>query len=135
MDWGLGPAWIRRRLHGEYFGHTSRWIMLRPIHLYPRWVYYLAMYTNGVARCGWAIVISPGQKLLRQHVVLLFACVELMRRGQWALLRMEWEYIHRSFGPNRKTNGNEPIRQVSGSTVPASEEQEDRRSSIGSASS
>jgi hypothetical protein len=99
MDWGLGPASIRRAVHGEGFGQPSpsSWL-LRPICLYPRWAYYVASCTNFFARFGWAVVVSPGQTVLRQHVVLLLSCVEVLRRTQWALLRLEWEDVHRTFG-------------------------------------
>jgi hypothetical protein len=40
---------------------------------------------------SWAIYISPGQKVVQQHVILVLGCVELLRRAQWALLRLEWE--------------------------------------------
>lgn len=97
MDWGLGPAGIRRRLHGPEFGDEEHPSMLRKVLTYERWVYYFAVCTNVMAKCCWAIVISPGQKVLEQHVVLFLGCVELMRRAQWAVLRIEWEDVHTLF--------------------------------------
>mmetsp|Transcript_82879 Transcript_82879/g.130316 ORF Transcript_82879/g.130316 Transcript_82879/m.130316 type:complete len:432 (-) Transcript_82879:29-1324(-) len=98
QDWGLGPDRIRSFLHGETFGRTPKWPLTRPVCIYPRWVYIFIPLTNLVARCGWAIVISPGQKVLKNHLVLLLGCVELLRRAQWSILRVEWEYVHHTFG-------------------------------------
>lgn len=99
IDWGLGPASIRRALHGEAFGHpcpSSR--LLRPICLYPRWVYYVAVCSNLITKFGWSIVVSPGQTVMKQHVVLLLSCVEVIRRAQWAMVKLEWEDVQRTFG-------------------------------------
>ena len=63
--------------------------------IYPGWAYYAAATTNGLARLTWAVYISPGQKVVQQHVILLLGCIELLRRAQWALLRLEWEQHHR----------------------------------------
>jgi hypothetical protein len=46
-----------------------------------------------VMRLGWAILISPTQTYLQQHLVLLLGCVELVRRSMWAVFRVEWEWI------------------------------------------
>jgi hypothetical protein len=107
LDWGLGPDFIRRALHGDEFGSVSSWCMLRPVRLYPRWVYYFAIGFDFVAKFGWAINISPGQRVMKQHAVLLLGCLELLRRAQWAMLRLEWEDIHRSF-----QDGNIPRREL-----------------------
>ena len=45
-----------------------------------------------MARLTWALYISPGQQVVAQHMILLMGCVELLRRAQWALLRLEWEH-------------------------------------------
>ena len=34
--------------------------------------------------------------MVQQHVILLLGCIELLRRAQWALLRLEWEQHHRN---------------------------------------
>ena len=81
MDWGLRPwavpgCWPHRA---------------RRDFVYPAWAYYAAGTTNGLARLTWALYISPGQQVVQQHVILLLGCLELLRRAQWALLRLEWE--------------------------------------------
>ena len=58
---------------------------------YPLWTYNVAAGTNALARLGWAVYISPNQKVVQQHMLLLLGCVELMRRAQWAAFRVEWE--------------------------------------------
>jgi hypothetical protein len=62
-----------------------------PPRRYPRWCFDVAAATNALARLGWAVYISPNQQVVRQHMVLLLGCVELMRRAQWAAFRLEWE--------------------------------------------
>eukprot|EP00928_Gymnodinium_smaydae_P098490 TRINITY_DN9171_c0_g2_i3.p1 TRINITY_DN9171_c0_g2~~TRINITY_DN9171_c0_g2_i3.p1 ORF type:complete len:483 (+),score=44.17 TRINITY_DN9171_c0_g2_i3:94-1449(+) len=95
MDWGLGPGFLRRALHGEELGGSAKGI-LRPTRLYPSTkFYYFALCSNALARFGWALYISPGQEIVSRHFVLLLGCVELLRRVQWALLRVEWEHIRR----------------------------------------
>jgi hypothetical protein len=44
-------------------------------------------------RLGWAILISPAQSYVQQHIILLLGCVELLRRSMWAIFRVEWEWI------------------------------------------
>ena len=94
MDWGLGPRWLREALHGPQHGGISDSTFLRPTRKYATWCYYCAVVFNGAARCGWAIYISPDQKILAAHVVLWLGCVELFRRAVWAVFRLEWEDIH-----------------------------------------
>jgi hypothetical protein len=95
VDWGLGPAWVRRRIHGPAHGGASAHAFLRPALGYKAWWYYAALLLNSCARVGWAIYISPGQRVVQAHVILLLGCVELGRRAQWALFRLEWEQIVR----------------------------------------
>mmetsp|Transcript_24782 Transcript_24782/g.51851 ORF Transcript_24782/g.51851 Transcript_24782/m.51851 type:complete len:228 (+) Transcript_24782:169-852(+) len=80
MDWGLR---ICRTARTRTF-------------VYPHWFYIVAVFLNGCARLTWAVYISPGQTVVRQHVVLVLGCVELLRRAQWALLRLEWEQHSRN---------------------------------------
>ena len=78
-DWGL---WQR--------GTTPP--LLRPTRLYRRtWVYYAAMVTNFAGRVSWSLAISPHVLPPRWH--LLLALVEISRRGQWSLLRLENQTI------------------------------------------
>lgn len=96
MDWGLGAGWLRRALHGQALGGASQDFLLRPKRSYPTNWYYFAMISNALARFGWAIYISPGQKVVKHHWVLILGCVELLRRTQWSLFRLEWADICRN---------------------------------------
>jgi len=100
MDWGLGPGWIRRALHGKTLGGASKDCLLRPTRKYPTHWYYFAMVTNALARFGWAIYISPGQEVVEHHIVLLLGVVELLRRTQWSLFRLEWADLCRAPSSN-----------------------------------
>lgn len=49
------------------------------------------MVTNFFARAAWALAISPRQ--CPPNWRLSLACVEIFRRGQWSLLRVENEFL------------------------------------------
>ena len=49
--------------------------------------------SNTFCRLGWAVYISHADAVNTQHLILVLAAVELFRRAQWALLRVEWEQI------------------------------------------
>ena len=69
---------------------------LRPAHqsMFPAWCYYTAAGTNLLIRLGWAVYISPNMSwLVADDVIMLLAAVELLRRFQWAVYRVEWEHV------------------------------------------
>ncbi|KAH8067083.1 hypothetical protein JL721_7778 [Aureococcus anophagefferens] len=68
MDWGLGRGRPKK---------------------FPAPFYAVAVGTNFAARLGWAVYVSPDQTLVAQHVILLLGVVEVARRFQWALIRVE----------------------------------------------
>jgi hypothetical protein len=82
MDWGLGDI------------NASPGPLLRSELTYPTWCYYAAVCSNAVARTTWAIYISPKQTAVKEHTILLFGVIELLRRAQWALIRLEWKQIY-----------------------------------------
>jgi len=69
------------------------WGLPRSRRRFPRWCYFGAVFTNLVARCGWAIYVSPDQHIVQQHVVLMLGCLEMCRRFQWLLFRVEHECV------------------------------------------
>ena len=87
QDWGLGDA----RRAGLRAG-----LLARP-PVVGRGVYYWAVGSNAAMRCAWALSISPGAlgiALPRDVLALVLAAVELLRRAQWNVLRLEWEQHH-----------------------------------------
>lgn len=98
-----GSSWLSARESGRLGGVTSPDRRAPPLGVpdaagarrYPGYVYNLAAGTNALARLGWAVYISPGQQVVQQHTILLLGCVELMRRAQWAAIRLEWEQLTR----------------------------------------
>ncbi|KAL1510925.1 hypothetical protein AB1Y20_005754 [Prymnesium parvum] len=82
MDWGHGTAALRS--------------------YYPAWCYYAAIPINALGRIGLVILISPNLDIQHQHIVLLLGMLEMLRRAQWALFRLEWEQIYRNNKPNRE---------------------------------
>ncbi|KAL1519049.1 hypothetical protein AB1Y20_003317 [Prymnesium parvum] len=110
MDWGLpvcsighvqslvfGSSLKHSSMTGHAASHSLKFYNgnLQKERLYPRHFYTIAAGTNTLARLGWAVYISPGQHVVQQHVVLLLGCVELLRRAQWAAIRLEWEQLNR----------------------------------------
>eukprot|EP00051_Salpingoeca_urceolata_P016313 m.215791 g.215791 ORF g.215791 m.215791 type:complete len:516 (+) comp18645_c0_seq7:266-1813(+) len=76
MDWGLGDVdagFLRERL------------------VYPKWMYYIALVTNFFARISWALAISP--HFCEVSCKLFFGLVEIARRGQWSIIRVENEFL------------------------------------------
>lgn len=64
--------------------------------MYPRWMYIYVSVCNIVLRFTWALTLIPKSwlvnKYLQVEVLLLFVCLlEILRRGQWTLLRIENE--------------------------------------------
>eukprot|EP00802_Teleaulax_amphioxeia_P007637 Tamp_07644.p1 GENE.Tamp_07644~~Tamp_07644.p1 ORF type:complete len:421 (+),score=39.79 Tamp_07644:1178-2440(+) len=88
MDWGFverfpeAPWWRRYRMRGE--------------RIYPSvWVYYAAAVLNLLGRLAWALTITPHSLLKgvpRSISTTTIAVVELLRRTQWSLFRLEYEY-------------------------------------------
>ena len=61
-----------------------------------KWFYYFAMVTNLIGRLGWAFTITPHSiipGLGKVSSATIAASVEILRRCQWTLLRVECEYI------------------------------------------
>jgi hypothetical protein len=83
----------------------------RKQHKYPRWVYSYVGTSNVLLRLTWVISLVPtwwlGNDYLQVEVILLALCLlEILRIGQWALLRIENEkfsniekYRHEDFVP------------------------------------
>jgi hypothetical protein len=102
IDWGLGPQPLRRVVRsaltpsapsgGEYEG-ASYW--LRPVRVFSVYSYVIGICADLVFRLGWAVYISPGQQVVANHMTLILGSIELIRRANWALFRLEWEQILR----------------------------------------
>eukprot|EP01138_Halocafeteria_seosinensis_P015804 gb/GECG01016128.1/.p1 GENE.gb/GECG01016128.1/~~gb/GECG01016128.1/.p1 ORF type:complete len:498 (+),score=40.29 gb/GECG01016128.1/:1-1494(+) len=77
MDWGL---W-----------RTTSPFALRPRTMFSKKFYYVAMVTNAFGRVAWAFGISPHQ--YPEEWTLWLQTVEVLRRIQWLVFRVENEYI------------------------------------------
>lgn len=70
--------------------------LLRRARVYSTPVYYFAMCSNLVARFFWSISLSVGQTLLPHNWSNGAALVEILRRFQWLVIRVEnknWERL------------------------------------------
>ncbi|ORZ33832.1 EXS family-domain-containing protein [Catenaria anguillulae PL171] len=59
-------------------------------------MYYFALVTNSLLRLGWVIQISPGHwfpTVPSSAIALVLAILEILRRVQWCLYRMENEHL------------------------------------------
>ena len=63
-------------------------------------------------RLGWAVYISPNQTLLADDIILLLAAVELLRRFQWSIFRIEWEYVKRGSSTSTRLSSHWPTELV-----------------------
>jgi hypothetical protein len=84
MDWGL-------------LEKGSSNLLLRSELTYPPWFYYFAVVSNFVLRITWIINMSPNQYGLWldfRVVAFTLAILEVYRRFQWNLIRMENEHIN-----------------------------------------
>jgi len=96
LDWGLLE-----------FNMGSRHPMLRQKRLFPSvYFYYWAMCSNLVLRFMWVVTLLPfpfqsifPSGVEYQHVLLpLLTFLELFRRSQWGILRVEYEHLSTSQG-------------------------------------
>jgi hypothetical protein len=96
--WDLYADWGHPMVRPPLEPNTDPWAGRR----FPRWSYQLAACTNSLGRLGWAVYISPGQRVAEQHIILLLGCVELLRRAQWIAFRVEWEQQCRAHAARRE---------------------------------
>eukprot|EP00010_Vexillifera_abyssalis_P008264 CAMPEP_0201545094 /NCGR_PEP_ID=MMETSP0173_2-20130828/1643_1 /ASSEMBLY_ACC=CAM_ASM_000268 /TAXON_ID=218659 /ORGANISM="Vexillifera sp., Strain DIVA3 564/2" /LENGTH=252 /DNA_ID=CAMNT_0047953403 /DNA_START=434 /DNA_END=1192 /DNA_ORIENTATION=- len=88
--WDITMDWALWRCQKPGFSFPKG---LRQKRLYSwTWVYYFAMVTNFFMRCSWAIAISVNN-LVPPYWSMLMAAVEIFRRAQWLVFRIENESI------------------------------------------
>ena len=72
-------------------------IFLRPQRLYDyTFFYYFAIVSNFAMRCSWSIALSVNHVLLPDYWSPLMALVEIVRRSQWLVFRVENRHIELS---------------------------------------
>lgn len=88
-DWGLLPGWPR------YEGFLRR--REQEMGFSPK-AYRVAAVADAVCRSTWATSLIPNRMILsaaglegQGNLVLVLAVIEVVRRGGWAILRMEYE--------------------------------------------
>ncbi|TNV84614.1 hypothetical protein FGO68_gene2192 [Halteria grandinella] len=83
MDWGLLRSW------------KSKSFLLRKKKMFPAWFYYCAITTNLIMRFMWVLNINSKTfpKFMTENLLngLLLSFIEILRRAQWAVLRIENE--------------------------------------------
>jgi len=69
--------------------------MLRAVRIYPqRWVYYALMVSNLGLRFMWTMYLTYEDERVNQRVVPLLMILEIYRRFQWSIFRIEWEEVN-----------------------------------------
>lgn len=82
MDWGL------------LMGSEKNWLLRDKLY-YPKCYYYFAMITNLILRLDWIVVYTVKDPLQEIHLIsFILGVLELVRRAQWATLRVENENIN-----------------------------------------
>jgi hypothetical protein len=87
-DWGL---WRNLNIHGKHF------LLRDELRYAPAAIYYVAMVLNAFLRINWIFLISPsywGILIDGRILAILFAILEVYRRFQWNLFRMENEHLN-----------------------------------------
>jgi hypothetical protein len=79
VDWGHGPAWLRRILDGDRIARLYQkrhWGLLRPHAVVNRRNSCAAIGFDFLARMSWAIYVAPGKVVAMQHVIRELALFE-----------------------------------------------------------
>lgn len=96
IDWGLFSPGLT--------GHSR---FLRDRLLYPNYlIYWWGIISNILLRFLWTLTISPDFLYAKRHPTLyasILACIEVYRRGQWNVYRLENEQLN-NVGKYRATN-------------------------------
>eukprot|EP00040_Diaphanoeca_grandis_P017143 m.89061 g.89061 ORF g.89061 m.89061 type:complete len:503 (+) comp26257_c0_seq6:406-1914(+) len=89
-DWGLVAPVI----------HASKGVAMnfRQLNLYPTPYYVVAAIFNLFGRVSWALAISP--QFCNSTCRLVLGLFEMLRRGVWLVLRVEYATIHKSKLPS-----------------------------------
>jgi len=77
--------------------YNVKYTLVRNTKLYPQVWYYFGMITNCIMKVMWTLTISPTvvEKLVNPELFNTFiAAVEIYRRGQWNIFRLENEQIN-----------------------------------------
>eukprot|EP00854_Cymbomonas_tetramitiformis_P013937 gene13937-16474_t len=89
-DWGLCR-----------FSNCSTWgsctfVLMNKDRCYPRWFYYWAIVSNAMLRVTWAFLLVPqaAESMHAETQLLVLAVLEIVRRGQWNLIRIENEHVN-----------------------------------------
>jgi EXS family len=99
MDWDLGH-WPAKRADANRRRASPATVhrfppLLRRHRIYPwTWAYYVAIVTNFFMRASWAIAISV--QGVPPNWGMLMALVEIARRAQWLVFRVENEYLQKA---------------------------------------
>lgn len=81
MDWSLGNPYAPNRFLRDTLGYRSVW------------VYYAAMVLDPILRFSWIFYAIFGQETQHSTLVsFLIALAEVLRRGMWAIFRVENEH-------------------------------------------
>ncbi|KAJ8325097.1 hypothetical protein BDV3_007324 [Batrachochytrium dendrobatidis] len=68
---------------------------LRTFIIYPKWVYFNAIWLNALLRLGWVMLLAPSYWSLFtdfRSIVYVAALLEVFRRFGWAVIRLENEH-------------------------------------------
>ena len=90
-DWGL----LKNTNTSTMFDRKAKFLLRNTLMIGSRKFYYSAMVSNFLLRITWVITISPNvvSGLHTDVLLLLLGTLEVLRRSQWNLLRLEYEHV------------------------------------------
>merc|ERR1711879_453468 len=90
MDWGLFPDFPRK-------------LVMRHERIYHKHVYYIILFFNTLFRLTWAVTLLPegyfSKAVGMEHaprVRTTIVAVEIIRRGLWIILKVEYEHVSKA---------------------------------------
>jgi hypothetical protein len=93
---GFNCWWDLKKDWGLLDPESSVWLLRKNI-VFPPVVYYCAIAVNVVLRVTWIVTISPssfGINLQPPFITMFIGSIEIYRRFQWNILRMENEFAN-----------------------------------------
>ena len=98
---GWITAWVFKSLYCFIWDISQDWGLSwkfeRKNMLYGRFWYFFAAVTNLIARSTWGVALAP--QLCPGNFTFGLAVIEILRRAQWAVFRVEYESFSTAHHP------------------------------------
>ncbi len=85
--WDLRVDWNLINFKKKHF-------LLRSKILFPKWLYYFAIFSNLILRLTWIISLFEITSIDEEMLFFILCFLEVYRRLQWVLIRVENEQLN-----------------------------------------